>query len=165
MANTRKPTASLLPLLPRIFFLYLEPVIIPCGMVMAYSTRLPALAAGPPYDVAVLSGPGLSATYLLCMLVYGLLILLSSPPNPALLKRHIALLTLADVVHWLVILSTLSEAEAAATGQDPAGLWSHLHPSKWYHDENARMLMLGPLLMFCVKIATLTGLFGRIGDA
>ncbi|KAF3009160.1 hypothetical protein E8E14_002634 [Neopestalotiopsis sp. 37M] len=104
-----KTTASLLPVIPRIFFLYLEPPIILYGMSMTYAHRLPLLslfAASSSSSsslndvgVGVLSAPGLSATYLLSMLIYGLTILPSSPPNPRLLKCHIALLAVADVTH------------------------------------------------------------------
>ncbi|KAK6209337.1 hypothetical protein LQW54_006324 [Pestalotiopsis sp. IQ-011] len=163
-----RTTASLLPLVPRIFFLYLEPVMITCGASMAYAHRLPLLAtlstpsssscaAPPPLDPAVLPGPGLSATYLLCMMSYGLMILLSTPPNARLLKLHISLLALADVAHWLVLLSTASEASGRS--------WLDLAaPAAWWRDDTARLLVVGPLGSFCFKIATLAGVFGRIGE-
>jgi hypothetical protein len=175
--STMKTTASLLPMIPRIFFLYLEPPIILYGMTMTYAHRLPLLSlfaasssssSSSPNDVGVgvgvLSAPGLSATYLLSMLLYGLLVLLSSPPNPRLLKCHIALLAVADITHWYVITSTLSEMQQQH-GHDGSAWYNHVHPSHWYHDEQTRLLMLAPLATFLFKLATLAGLFGRIGDA
>ncbi|KAI0140787.1 hypothetical protein BJ166DRAFT_111110 [Pestalotiopsis sp. NC0098] len=175
MPPSTRTTASLLPLLPRIFFLYLEPVVITYGASMAYAHRLPLLAtlspspssfspssssASPPaLDLAVLSAPGLSATYLVCMMFYGLMILLSTPPNVRLLKLHIGLLALADVAHWLVLLATA--AEASPHGES----WLDLAaPAAWWHDETARLLVVAPLGSFCFKIATLMGVFGRIGE-
>lgn len=173
MPPSTRTTASLLPLLPRIFFLYLEPVIITYGASMAYAHRLPLLAtlspssssfssssgSSPALDLAVLSAPGLSATYLVCMMFYGLMILLSTPPNVRLLKLHIGLLALADVAHWLVLLATA--AEASPRGES----WLDLAaPAAWWDDEMTRLLVVAPLGSFCFKIATLMGVFGRIGE-
>lgn len=171
MPPPTRTTASLLPLLPRIFFLYLEPVMITYGASMAHAHRLPLLAtlsssspssssaSSPALDLAVLSAPGLSATYLVCMMFYGLMILLSTPPNTRRLKLHIGLLALADVAHWMVLLSTA--AEASPHGES----WLDLAaPAAWWHDETARLLVVAPLGSFCFKIATLVGVFGRIGE-
>lgn len=159
-----RATASLLPLVPRIFFLYLEPVMITYGASMAYAHRLPLLATlssstSAPFDLAVLSAPGLSATYLLCMMFYGLMILLSTPPNTRLLKMHIGLLALADVAHWLVLLSTASEMSGGSAD------WLDLAaPAAWWRDDKTRLLVVAPLGSFCFKIATLAGVFGRMGE-
>ncbi|KAH8648698.1 hypothetical protein BX600DRAFT_475644 [Xylariales sp. PMI_506] len=146
-------TASLLPLIPRIFFLYLEPVIITYGLTMHYASRLPILANLTQVHLLpfpTLLAPGLGASYLLCMMLYGLAVLLSTPPNRTLLRCHIAIMIIADFVHWAVVYQTVRESY-------PAGRLLEA-----WQDPEVRSMTLGPLSTLAVKVLTLAGVFGKI---
>jgi hypothetical protein len=101
--------------------------------------------------------------------LYGLTVLLSSPPNTTLLRRHLAVLLVADLAHWAVLLlGTVAEHRARQMTLAPgggAGLAERfllgVDAAAW--DANTWGLMVGPLATFVVKLATLMGRFGRIG--
>ncbi|KAI0596854.1 hypothetical protein F4775DRAFT_563005 [Biscogniauxia sp. FL1348] len=62
-------TASLLPIIPRIFFLYIEPILITIGMTKQYANTHVLLAAtssnsNSPLPIRALAGPALSTGYL-----------------------------------------------------------------------------------------------------
>jgi hypothetical protein len=56
--------------------------------------------------------PSLSATYLLNMMLYGLIILLVAPPSKRLLQLHIGVLILSDFMHWASLFSTMAQSDA-----------------------------------------------------
>ncbi|KAI1633148.1 hypothetical protein F4809DRAFT_655350 [Biscogniauxia mediterranea] len=152
-------TASLLPIIPRIFFLYIEPVLITIGMIKQYATTHALFAATTssapaPLPVPALAGPALSAGYLLSMMLYGLMVLLAAPPSATLLRLHIGVLVVADLTHWAGLLATLARAH-------PRGWAGALDTAAWSADtwDLARF----PLYTLAVKGLTLAGAFGRIG--
>ncbi|KAK9775805.1 putative EXPERA domain-containing protein [Seiridium cardinale] len=148
-------TASLLPLIPRIFFLYLEPILITFGILMTYANRIPLLSSLPKtsFDIPTLSAPAISCTYLLSMMLYGSIILLSSPPNKRLLKLHIGVLMLADLTHWYALFSTVAEANGGDWGKV-------LDTASW--DPRMWDLAIYPFGTFLIKFATLREWFGPI---
>ncbi|KAI0176451.1 hypothetical protein GGR52DRAFT_362659 [Hypoxylon sp. FL1284] len=150
-------TASLLPLIPRIFFLYLEPVAISYGMLMNYSSRLPIFefssSAAKALPVQSLFVPAQSTGFLFNMMLYGLIILLASPPSKRTLQLHIWVLIIADLTHWAGLASTVAET-------DPRGWNAVLDTSSW--DPDTRQLMTYPIYTLSIKLATLAGLFGKI---
>ncbi|KAI1815339.1 hypothetical protein GGS20DRAFT_543972 [Poronia punctata] len=143
-------TASLLPLLPRIFFVYIEPILISGGISMQLSptNTLPAGAS-----IVQTAQAGISSSYLLSMMLYGLIILLATPPNKTLLKLHIGVLILADFAHWAALFSTM----AAADSRGWAGV---LDTKSW--DQEIWGLVFAPFATFLIKVGTLAGVFGRI---
>lgn len=148
-------TASLLPTVPRIFFLYIEPILITSGIAMTYANRLPLLSSltKVSYDIPTLSTPAISCTYLFSMMLYGLVILLSSPPNKRLLQLHIGILALADFTHWFALFNTIAEAR----GQD----WTQIFDTHAW-DSQVWNLVLYPLGTLLIKFATLMEWFGPI---
>ncbi|KAI1382368.1 hypothetical protein F4677DRAFT_24316 [Hypoxylon crocopeplum] len=150
-------TASLLPTFPRIFFLYLEPVMITYGMIMNYATRLPIFELSSTTSKALpipsLFIPAMSTGYLFNMMLYGLIILLASPPNKRLLQLHIGILMLADFTHWAGLFSTIAE-------NDPRGWGAVFDTSSW--DAELWNLATYPIGTLAVKFATLAGWFGKI---
>ncbi|KAI2629563.1 hypothetical protein GGR54DRAFT_267863 [Hypoxylon sp. NC1633] len=150
-------TASLLPTFPRIFFLYVEPVVITYGMFMNYATRLPIFeassAASKPLPIPSLFNPAMGTSYLFNMMLYGLIILLASPPNKRLLQLHIGILILADFTHWAGLFATVAE-------NDPRGWAAVLDTSNW--DAKVWNLATYPIGTLAIKFATLSGLFGKI---
>ncbi|EMR62909.1 hypothetical protein UCREL1_10150 [Eutypa lata UCREL1] len=160
-------TASLLPLFPRIFFLYLEPIMIPLtlhvfrssyGIYIHYSQAAPLFAVSaqsdpPSLQMPTLIGPSVSMQFIFTAMLYGLVILLSSPPNKRLLQLHIAILTLADFTHWFGIFWTLAQ-------NDPRGWGGVLDTSAWTPELLG--LMRYPIWTLAVKFATLAGWFGEI---
>ncbi|KAI0023020.1 hypothetical protein F4780DRAFT_124096 [Xylariomycetidae sp. FL0641] len=150
-------TASLLPTFPRIFFLYVEPVLIVCGLLMHYDLRHDLTAASQtaaaPLPLSALVLPAASASYLLCMLAYGPMILLASPPSKRLLQMHIVVLAGADFVLWAGLFSAMA-------ANDPRGWAAVLDTESWEPD--AWNLVLGPAVTLAVKFLTLTGVFGEI---
>ncbi|KAL7629169.1 hypothetical protein AAE478_000688 [Parahypoxylon ruwenzoriense] len=86
-------------------------------------------------------------------MLYGLIILLSSPPNKRLLKLHIWILAIADFTHWASLFSTLAQ-------NDPRGWAAVLDRSKYEPD--GLILALFPVFTLAIKFATLSGWFGRI---
>ncbi|KAI1383379.1 uncharacterized protein F4822DRAFT_75694 [Hypoxylon trugodes] len=150
-------TASLLPIFPRIFFVYLEPIMITYGMVMNYATRLPIYEAASASNNAVpipsLAAASMGNSYLFNMMLYGLIILLASPPNKRLLQLHILILMIADFTHWAGLFSTIAET-------DPRGWAAALDTTNWTPEVwNLAVYPLGTLF---VKFATLAGWFGKI---
>ncbi|KAI0141534.1 hypothetical protein GGR57DRAFT_487361 [Xylariaceae sp. FL1272] len=150
-------TASLLPLIPRIFFVYIEPVCITYGAMLQYATshELFSLSssASSPLSTPALVVPGLSATYLFSMMLYGLMILLATPPSKRLLKLHIWVLIIADFTHWFALLSTIAR-------NDPRG-WAAILDTKGM-DPDTWQLLTYPVGTLFIKFATLLGLFGQI---
>ncbi|KAI0842248.1 hypothetical protein F5Y06DRAFT_171800 [Hypoxylon sp. FL0890] len=150
-------TASLLPTFPRIFFLYLEPVFITYGMIQNYASRLPIfeLASTSPIAIPIpsLFMPSMATGYLFNMMLYGLIILLASPPNKRLLQLHILILIIADFTHWAGLFSTIAE-------NDPRGWAAVLDTSNW--SPEVWNLVVYPLGTLAVKIATLAEWFGKI---
>ncbi|KAI1498174.1 hypothetical protein F5X99DRAFT_412346 [Biscogniauxia marginata] len=151
-------TASLLPTIPRIFFLYIEPVLITYGMTKQYATShfisgLSASSSNGPLPVPALAVPSLSVGYLFNMMLYGLAVLLVSPPNKRLLQLHIGILILADLTHWAGLFSTIAQ-------NNPHGWAGVLNTSEWSADVWG--LARYPLYTLAIKFATLAGLFGEI---
>lgn len=150
MAST---TADLLPTFPKIFFLYVEPVLIAYGMAMNYVASLPLYTARPALSLpTVLLGPSVSE-HLVTMILYGLVILLATPPNKRLLQLHIIILVIADFTHWAGLAWTFSQVH-------PQGLKAVLSPSLWSDD--VWQLALYPFGTLAIKFATLRGWFGAI---
>ncbi|KAI5923625.1 hypothetical protein F4810DRAFT_201014 [Camillea tinctor] len=151
-------TASLLPIIPRIFFLYIEPVLITVGMLKQYATTHALTTAtstdGSPLPVPALAVPSLSLGYLFNMMLYGLIILLATPPSKRLLQLHIGILMLADLTHWAGLFSTVARAH-------PLGWHGVLDTAAW--SEDTWGLAVFPLYTLAVKGLTLAGAFGRIG--
>ncbi|RYP35550.1 hypothetical protein DL767_003804 [Monosporascus sp. MG133] len=151
-------TASLLPTFPRIFFLYLEPVAIAYGMYANYALAKPLLAlsarSATPLELPALFLPSAACQYLLLMMLYGLAVLLSSPPNGRLLRLHIGILALADFAHWYGLFSTMAQADAQR------GWGAALDASTWSAD--VWNLVLYPFVTLSIKFATLAGWFGEI---
>ncbi|KAI1485093.1 hypothetical protein F5X96DRAFT_674960 [Biscogniauxia mediterranea] len=147
-------TASLLPIIPRIFFLYIEPVLITIGMIKQYATTHVLFAATAPLPVPALAGPALSTGYLLSMMLYGLIVLLAAPPSATLLRLHIGVLVVADLTHWAGLLATLARAH-------PRGWAGALDTAAW--DPDTWDLASFPIYTLAVKGLTLAGAFGRIG--
>ncbi|KAI1074601.1 hypothetical protein F5B20DRAFT_586074 [Whalleya microplaca] len=149
--------ASLLPTIPRIFFLYLEPVAITYGMMMNYASRLDIFAlsstTSETLPIPALVVPSLTASYLFSMMLYGLIILLASPPNKRLVQLHIWILIIADFTHWAGLFSTIAQ-------NDPRGWAAVLDTSGWSLE--VWNLATYPLGTLAVKFATLAGLFGEI---
>ncbi|KAH9897291.1 hypothetical protein F4778DRAFT_783383 [Xylariomycetidae sp. FL2044] len=154
MANT----ASLLPTIPRIFFVYLEPIMISYGLAMQYATRHSLFSAHPQPPMAALAVPGLSGTYLLSMMLYGLAILLVGPPSKRLLQTHIAILALADFTHWAALFSAMVEADPAGRG------WLAVVADTAAWSDDVWALVTYPLGTLAFKFATLAGVFGRIRE-
>ncbi|KAI8631949.1 hypothetical protein F5Y19DRAFT_472835 [Xylariaceae sp. FL1651] len=153
-------TASLLPVVPRLFFVYVEPIAITYGMAMQYATThelfsLSSSSAAHGLPVSALVVPSLSASYLFSIMLYGLIILLATPPNKRLLQLHISILVFADFMHWGALFSTMAR-------NDPRGWPGVLDMSSW--DPNTSTLITGPIITFAIKIATLAGVFGKIQD-
>ncbi|OTB06038.1 hypothetical protein M426DRAFT_122829 [Hypoxylon sp. CI-4A] len=153
MANT----ASLLPLVPRIFFLYLEPATITYGMIQTYATRLPIFelssAAYSGLPVPSLAAPAMSISFLFCIMLYGLIILLATPPNKRTLQLHILVLAIADFTHWASLFSTIAQNHPHGwAGVFDTADWT---PEVWN-------LATYPLTTLAIKFATLAGLFGEI---
>ncbi|KAI0381958.1 hypothetical protein F5Y04DRAFT_54435 [Hypomontagnella monticulosa] len=150
-------TASLLPTIPRIFFLYLEPVAITYGMFQNYATRYPVfkLASVTPNSLPIpsLVMPSMAVGYLFNMMLYGLIIMLASPPSKRLLKLHIWILIVADVTHWAGLFSTIAET-------DPRGWAGVFDTTNW--DANVWNLATYPITSLAIKFATLAELFGKI---
>ncbi|KAI1332347.1 hypothetical protein F5Y16DRAFT_420459 [Xylariaceae sp. FL0255] len=147
-------TAALLPLIPRIFFVYLEPPIIIAGMMLQYAATEDLLqVSSPPLKIPVLVGPGLSSGYLLLIMLYGLIVLLVAPPSKRLAQLHIGILIAADFVHWGVLFYTMARA-------DPRGWAVAFDINAW--DDETRTLVYGPAATFTVKVLTLAGVFGKI---
>ncbi|RYP51881.1 hypothetical protein DL768_002849 [Monosporascus sp. mg162] len=151
-------TASLLPTFPRIFFLYLEPVAIAYGMYANYAQAKPLLALSArsptPLEVPALFLPSVVCQFLLTTMLYGLAVLLSSPPNGRLLRLHIGILVLADLTHWYGLFSTMAQA-------DPQRGWgAALDAGTWSAD--VWNLVFYPVVTLSIKIATLAGWFGEI---
>ena len=114
-------------------------------------------ATAAPLEMAALLTPAAASQYLLCMMLYGLAILLSSPPSPRLLRLHLGILVFADFTHWWGLFSTLAAADPLArswwvVALDPASYT----PEVW-------SLAIGPFATLSIKIATLAGWFGKIG--
>jgi len=157
-------TASLLPLIPRIFFVYVEPVLMYVwhtylrslpplllfftglsrhltqliiirvlatttnntshhnansitGMTMQYTTTHELLSSSSlSISIQALAAPALSATYLFAMMLYGLAILLVTPPNKRLLQLHIGILILSDFTHWGMLFWTMAKASGDEAG-------------------------------------------------
>lgn len=109
--------------------------------------------------VPTANAPAVAATYLVCMMLYGLAVLLS-PADARLLRRHIGIMTVADLMHWAVLAGTLAERRGGSGAG--AALAVLLDTAAW--DADTRTLMLGPLVTFAVKVATLLGWFGRIRE-
>ena len=88
------------------------------------------------------------------MLLYGLAILLTGPPNKSLLKAHIWILIIADFTHWSGLFWTIAQSSSAgwAGVTDTAG---------W--DADTWNLVLYPLGTLAIKFMTLAGVFGKIG--
>ncbi|KAI2473561.1 hypothetical protein F4781DRAFT_137793 [Annulohypoxylon bovei var. microspora] len=149
--------ASLLPIIPRIFFLYLEPVAITYGMVLNYASRIPMLelaatsAKGLP--IPTLFMPLMADGYLFNMMLYGLIILLASPPNKRLVQLHIMILIIADFTHWAGLFATIAES-------DPRGWAAVLDTANW--SPETWNLATYPIQTLAIKFATLAGLFGKI---
>ncbi|KAI4864788.1 hypothetical protein F4820DRAFT_324942 [Hypoxylon rubiginosum] len=150
-------TASLLPIIPRIFFLYLEPVAITYGMLMNYSSRLPIFeissGATKVLPIQSLFVPAQSTGFLFNMMLYGLIILLASPPSKRLLQLHIWVLIIADFTHWAGLFSTIA-------ANDPRGWAAALDWTSW--DAQTWQLARYPIYTLAIKFATLAGLFGKI---
>ncbi|KAI1780159.1 hypothetical protein F4818DRAFT_167820 [Hypoxylon cercidicola] len=150
-------TASLLPIIPRIFFLYLEPVTISYGMLMNYSSRLPIFemssSAAQALPVQSLFVPAQSTGFLFNMMIYGLIILLATPPSKRLLQLHIWVLIIADFTHWAGLFSTIA-------ANDRRGWAAVLDTSSW--DAQTWQLASYPMYTLAIKLATLAGLFGKI---
>ncbi|KAI0846754.1 hypothetical protein F5Y00DRAFT_136772 [Daldinia vernicosa] len=150
-------TASLLPTIPRIFFLYLEPVAITYGMFTNYASRHPIFElssnAQNALPIPSLIMPSMATGYLLNMMLYGLIILLASPPNKRLLQLHIGILIIADLTHWAGLFSTIAE-------NDPRGWAAIFDTSSWGAD--VWNLATYPISSLSIKFATLAGLFGEI---
>jgi hypothetical protein len=149
-------TADLLPPIPRVFFVYVEPVIILSGIIRTHASRLPLLAAlpTPPIPFETLLAPGASAAYLFLVLLYGLVVLLVAPPSRALAQAHVLVLVAADLALWTAVFSLAAETH-------PGGLPGVLADrAAW--SEDMRMMVFGPLLTFAVKVATLAEVFGSI---
>ncbi|KAI0889783.1 uncharacterized protein GGS22DRAFT_4028 [Annulohypoxylon maeteangense] len=149
--------ASLLPIIPRIFFLYLEPVAITYGMVLNYASRIPMLelasntAKGLP--IPTLFMPLMADGYLFNMMLYGLIILLASPPNKRLVQLHIGILIVADFTHWAGLFATIAES-------DPRG-WDAVFDTTTWSPETWNLATY-PIQTLAIKFATLAGLFGKI---
>ncbi|CAJ2501871.1 Uu.00g047240.m01.CDS01 [Anthostomella pinea] len=153
MAQTN---ASLLPLIPRVFFLFLEPVLVTYGGLMQYATSHDILglsASNGPLPTPTLLMPSLSASYLFSMMLYGLIILLASPPNKRLVQLHIGVLILADFTHWAGLFSTIARS-------DPRGWPAVLDTSAW--SPETWTLAIYPIYTLAIKFATLAGVFGKI---
>ncbi|KAI1659852.1 hypothetical protein F4813DRAFT_387341 [Daldinia decipiens] len=150
-------TASLLPTIPRIFFLYLEPVAITYGMFSNYASRHPIFElssnAQNGLPIPSLIMPSMATGYLLNMMLYGLIILLASPPNKRMLQLHIGILIIADLTHWAGLFSTIAE-------NDPRGWAAIFDMSNWGADVGN--LATYPISSLSIKFATLAGLFGKI---
>ncbi|KAI5866468.1 hypothetical protein GGS23DRAFT_614941 [Durotheca rogersii] len=160
-------TASLLPTFPRIFFLYLEPVAITYGIIQSYASRhavfeLSSAASGGggggggagALPVPSLTPPAMASGYLLVMLLYGLAVLLASPPSPRLLRLHIGILIVADLAHWAALAATLAQS-------DPRGWPAVLDTAAW--SPALWNLATYPVYTLAIKFATLAGWFGKIG--
>ncbi|KAH8600711.1 hypothetical protein B0O99DRAFT_681584 [Bisporella sp. PMI_857] len=147
-----KTTASLLPTLPRIFFLYVEPFLITYGIILtlSQSTFLTSL----PLPTLIL--PKQSTGYLFNILLYGLIILLSSPPNKRLAQLQILILIIADLTHWGALFATIAQ-------NDPRG-WGAVADTKAWTAE-VWQLSLYPISTLSIKIATLKGWFGKIRES
>ncbi|ORY62325.1 uncharacterized protein BCR38DRAFT_486588 [Pseudomassariella vexata] len=159
-------TASLLPTLPRVFFLYLEPIFISYGMFMNFSQsthlfkfldttnispNLPIL----PLPTLIL--PAQSASYLLNMMLYGLIILLATPPSKKLLQAHIAILIIADLTHWVGLFHAIAQTDPNRRG------WAAVLDTEGWTPE-VWNLALYPVGTLAVKGATLMGWFGEIAE-
>ncbi|KAI1107928.1 hypothetical protein F4804DRAFT_4817 [Jackrogersella minutella] len=148
--------ASLLPIIPRVFFLYLEPVAITYGMILNYATRLPMIelsSTSNSLPIQTLFMPAMADGYLFNMMLYGLIILLSSPPNKRLVQLHILILIIADFTHWAGLFATIAE-------NDPRGWAAVLDTDRW--SPEVWNLATYPIQTLSIKIATLAGLFGKI---
>lgn len=150
-------TASLLPTIPRVFFLYIEPVAITYGMLQTYSSRLPIFELSSTTSKALpipsLFVPAQSTGFLFNMMLYGLIILLASPPSKQLLKLHIAILIMADFTHWFGLFSTIAQ-------NDPRGWAAVLDTSNW--DAGTWNLARYPIYTLAMKFMTLAEIFGKI---
>ncbi|OTB11621.1 hypothetical protein K445DRAFT_26340 [Daldinia sp. EC12] len=150
-------TASLLPTIPRIFFLYLEPVAIAYGMFANYTSRHPIFELSSEAQNALplpsLILPSMATGYLFNMMLYGLIILLASPPNKRLLQLHIGVLIVADLTHWAGLFSTIAQ-------NDPRGWAAIFDIANWGAD--VWNLATYPITTLGIKFATLAGWFGEI---
>ncbi|KAI1482866.1 hypothetical protein F4774DRAFT_252503 [Daldinia eschscholtzii] len=150
-------TASLLPTIPRIFFLYLEPVAIAYGMFANYTSRHPIFELSSEAQNALplpsLILPSMATGYLFNMMLYGLIILLASPPNKRLLQLHIGVLIVADLTHWAGLFSTIAQ-------NDPRGWAAIFDTANWGAD--VWNLATYPITTLGIKFATLAGWFGEI---
>lgn len=156
--------ASLLPLIPRIFFLYLEPVLISYGIFMNLSQTTPLIAAhlgklsaASPLPLPALFIPAQSAGFLLNVLLYGLIIMLATPPNRSLLKAHIWILIFADATHWAGLAATVVQADPRGRG-----LAALADTSSW--DADTWNLATYPIYTLAIKFLTLAGAFGAIRE-
>ncbi|KAI0898688.1 hypothetical protein F4806DRAFT_369860 [Annulohypoxylon nitens] len=148
--------ASLLPIIPRIFFLYLEPIAITYGMILNYASRIPMLELASTtkgLPIPTLFMPLMADGYLFNMMLYGLIILLASPPNKRLVQLHIGILILADLTHWAGLFATIAEA-------DPRGWDAVFDTASW--SPETRNLATYPIQTLAIKFATLAGVFGKI---
>jgi hypothetical protein len=87
-------------------------------MTMQYATAHELLSSSSlSLSIQALTTPALSATYLFAMMLYGLAILLATPPNKRLLQLHIiGILILSDFTHWGVLFWTMVKASGDGTG-------------------------------------------------
>lgn len=93
--------------------------------------------------------------FLLTTTLYGLTILLSSPPNKRQLQLHIATLALADLTHWYGLFWTIARSDPRGRGWAAAFDTSNWGPDVWN-------LATYPIATLATKIATLAGWFGEI---
>ncbi|KAK7745598.1 hypothetical protein SLS62_009775 [Diatrype stigma] len=153
-------TASLLPTFPRIFFLYLEPVAIQAASIFALSSAQQSksesgAAATTALAIPALNAPSVAMQFLLTTLLYGLVVLQSSPPNRRQLQLHIAVLALADLTHWGGLFWTIARSDPRGRGWAAALDTSGWGPEVWN-------LASYPITTLAIKIATLAGWFGEI---
>lgn len=127
------------------------------GMFMNYSSRLPIFQvsanASKALPIQSLFVPAQSTGFLFNMMIYGLIILLASPPSKRLLQLHIWVLIIADFTHWAGLFSTMA-------ANNPRGWAAVLDTSTW--DAQTWQLARYPTYTLAIKFATLAGLFGKI---
>lgn len=93
--------------------------------------------------------------FLFITMLYGLAILLSSPPNKLLLQMHIWILIIADFIHWGGLVYTMTKT-------DPRGFEGVLDTTKW--SPEVWSLAVYPIGTLLIKFGTLSEVFGRVGE-
>lgn len=126
-------------------------------MFQNYATRFPIfeLASAAPKSLPIpsLVMPSMAVGYLFNMMLYGLIIMLASPPSKRLLKLHIWILIIADITHWAGLFSTIAET-------NPRGWAGVFDTTNW--DPDVWNLATYPITTLAIKFATLAGWFGEI---